>query len=460
MSVGKSKIQSQGGFKPGIVVAIISGLAGLVMLMQDVIIASHFAASAVADAYQLAISFPMFALNVFAGGTILAVLVPLLVQFDVAGQKAEAAMLIKQARRAMAWMLFAVCLLWVLIYPQISGWLAKSFSIDTLIVSKQLLWIVVAVLFFSGLASIDAAVLNSRRRFVFISTLPVFMPAGVILGVLLLGGKFGIYAAATGLLFGSAMQLLAVRQLTRPLLHHIEHLHISSLSLSLFLRSYGSAAASAALLGGIIMTDTFIASTLPLGSTATFSYGSRPVMLLLAFATAVVGNVTLPFFSHLVAIKDWHSLKKQVLFWYALLVLGTLPVVVFWYFHVMEVVALLYQRGAFSVSDTARVADLQQIYLLQIPFYLVAMIGWRAMNSLDRNVPLLIITAACFFANLIVVLWLTPQLGLQGIAWGTDLAFALWAILITLYLLKICSANAAVVPSGMGNEILPPKRMQ
>ncbi|MHB1215043.1 MAG: murein biosynthesis integral membrane protein MurJ [Thiobacillus sp.] len=446
MTASHTKMSLRSSVKLSIVVAFISGLAGLVMLMQDVVIASRFAASAAADAYQLAISFPTLALNVFAGGTLLAVLVPMLTQLDVAGRRAEAVMLMKRARRVLGWGLLAVCGAWALAYPHVAVQVAKEWSADTLTLSAHLLWLVVPMLFFAGLAGVDAAVLNSRRRFIFISTLPAFMPAGVILCLFLLEARLGIYAAAIGLLCGSAIQWLVSRHLTAPLL--LNHPPVPTLSLSRLMRDYATAAASAALLAGIFMTDTFMASAQPTGSTAAYGYAVRPVILLLAFVTAVVGNVVLPFFSHLVAIADWQALKKHVIFWFGLLALGALPVVALWHFQVVEVVALLYQRGAFGPSDTARVAAVQRIYMLQIPFFLVAVIGWRVMNSLNRHMALLIIAAVCFLVNLVADMWLAPRLGLQGIAWGTNLAFALWAILITFYLLRLYGDHAAIAAHG------------
>lgn len=418
------------------------------MLMQDVIIASHFATGGAADAYQLAISFPLLAVNVFAGGTLLAVLVPRLTQYAVGGRDAEAAGLVKQARRALGWVLVVVCGIWALAYPQVVAEVAKGFSAETLALSVHLLWLLVPVLFLAGLAGVDAAVLNSRRRFVFISTLPAYMPAGVILSVFLLEARLGIYAAAIGLVCGGALQWLASRRLAAPLLHPLDRSAVPATMLPQLVRDYATAAASAALLAGILMTDTFMASAQPTGSTAAYGYAVRPVILLLAFVTAVVGNVMLPFFSHMVANEDWSALKKHAIFWFGLLALGSLPVVVLWHAYVAEIVALLYQRGAFGTSDTARVAAVQQVYLLQIPFFLVAVIGWRVMNSLNRHMALLVIAAVCFFANLAADMWLAPSHGLQGIAWGTNLAFALWAILITLYLLRLHGNHAAIAAYG------------
>lgn len=437
-----------------LIVAFISGLAGLVLLMQDVVIASHFATGGAADAYQLAISFPMWALNVFAGGTLLAVLVPLLTKLDLTGRIAEATGLLNRARRMLVWLLLVICGIWGLVYPALIGQIAKGFPADTQMLSAQLVWLAVPVLFFAGLAGMDAAILNCRKRFALISALPAFMPAGVILAVLLLEEWLGIFAAALGLLCGSLVQWLAMRQLTAPLLSHSEHYHIPVLLPARFLRDYGTAAASAALLGGIFMTDTYMASTLAFGSTATNGYAVRPVILLLAFVTTVVGNVVLPFFSHLVAISDWQALEKHVLFWFVLLALAAIPVVTLWYFYATDVVALLYQRGAFKASDTTRVAAVQQIYLLQIPFFLVAMIGWRVMNSLNKHTALLSISVTCFVVNLAADIWLAPRMGLQGVAWGSNLAFALLAILIVSYLIGIHVKNAA---RARHNELSPAK---
>lgn len=453
MTTSGTEMSLRGSFKSSLIVAFISGVAGLVMLMQDTIIANHFAIGEVADAYQLAVSFPLLALNVFAGGTLLAVLVPLITQLVVEGRGAEAGALVKRVRLMLGWVLFIVCGMWTLAYPHVAEKVATGFSAATLTLSVNLLWLVIPVLFFSGMASVDVAVLNSRRRFVFISTLPAYMPTGVILSVFLLEARLGIFAAAVGLVCGGALQWLASRRLAAPLLHPLDRSAVPSTMLPQLLRDYATAAASAALLAGILLTDTFMASTLQAGSAAAYGYAVRPVILLLAFVTAVVGNVVLPFFSYMVVNEDWSSLKKHAFFWFGLLAMGSLPIVALWHAYVAEIVALLYQRGAFGTSDTARVAAVQQVYLLQIPFFMVAVIGWRVMNSLNRHMALLVITAVCFLVNLAADMWLAPRLGLQGIAWGTNLAFALWAILITLHLLRLhgnhvaIAAHSGVAPS-------------
>ena len=455
MAMENNKASLSGSLKSSLIVAFISGLAGLVMLLQDVVIAAHFATGEIADAFQFAISFPMLAINVFAGGTLLAVLVPQLIQLNVATREAEAVALIKWVKKWLGWFLLAVCGIWAVAYPHIVAQVAKGFSDEALTLSTHLLWIAMPVLFFAGLASIDTAVLNSRRHFVFISTLPAFMPAAVILCVFMLDARLGIYSGAIGLLFGSIIQWIANRRHAIPLLNHNQQpCTLTSAFLSRLVKDYSAAAASSALLAGIYFTDILIASSLQAGSTATYGYAVRPVILLLSFVTVVVGNVALPLFSHLVAIEDWAALKKHVLFWFGLLALGSLPVVALWYVWDKSIVELLYQRGAFNSTNTASVVAVQQIYIVQIPFFLIAVIGWRVMNSLNKNLALLSITAICFIVNLVASLLFSTRIGLQGIAWGTNLAFIVWAIFITLYLLNIHGKSTTIVEPGSKSPTL------
>lgn len=421
------------------VVAGISGIAGCAILVQDILMAARFAIGPEVDAYQLAISFPVFALNIFAGGTILAVLVPILVKLQAAGRIEEESILLKNVRIALAVILFCVCMFWVLVYPKLMTAMAQGFTADTMILSNQLLWLVLPLLFFAGLASADSAVLSSRKHFVFISFLPAFMPAGVVLGLLLLGGVLGIYAAALGLLLGSVAQWLASRLMVSRLLpnNHGQTQLGSVISLPKVLRDYAMAALSAALLAGIVLTDTLLASTLAEGSAAIYNFATRPVVLLLAFATIVVANAALPIFSQLVALQDWVSLKKLVVSWFGLLALGSVPFVALWYVFAVETVALLYQRGEFDLSDTLRVSAVLQVYLVHAPFFLVGVIGWRLMNSLNMHLALLIVSGMAFIVNLIADLWWLNDYGLLGIAWGTNLAFIIWAALILVYLLVL-----------------------
>jgi putative peptidoglycan lipid II flippase len=423
-----------GGVSAAAQVGAISVAVGAVIVIQDAVIASYFGAGAAADAYQLAMSFPVAALNVFAGGTLLAVLVPRLIQLEISGDFAAAASLVRQARRGIGWLLAAVSVVWLAGYPFIIQSVAADLPVSTHRLSSQLLWLALPALIFTGLSSVEASVLNSRQRFGLLSALPAFMPAGVAVSVLLLAPRIGIVAAPLGYLAGSTLQLLVARRSTSGLLPGDEAAFGPAPALGPLMRDYGAAAGSAACLGGIYLTDTFMASTFSPGSTATFGYATRPIILLLAFVTAVIGNTTLPMFSKLAARSDLRTLELRFAAVSGALASASLPLVLIIGLLAPRLVGLLYERGTFSPADTANVAAVLRVYVLHVPCFLVAIIGWRVMNSLQQHAALLVITSTVFVTNLAADFSLRSSSGLSGIAWGTNAAFTLWAILIVAHL--------------------------
>lgn len=65
-----------------------------------------------------------------------------------------------------------------------------------------------------------------------------------------------------------------------------------------------------------------------------------------------------------------------------------------------------------------------QIYLsLQIPFYIIAMLGARVLSALDGNRIVLRIGALAFVANLVGNYVLMQWFGVDGIAMSTSLAY-------------------------------------
>jgi putative peptidoglycan lipid II flippase len=84
------------------------------------------------------------------------------------------------------------------------------------------------------------------------------------------------------------------------------------------------------------------------------------------------------------------------------------------------IVQLLFQRGSFTASDTQLVAQIQNFYALQIPFYVAVILVVRLINSLQISYLLawgsgfnLIIN---ILGNYVFMFWL----GIKGIALSTS----------------------------------------
>lgn len=424
-------------FRHTLIVACLSVAAGVPMLLHDILIAARFSISSDADAYQLAISFPMLAINVFGGGTLLALLVPRFSALIIANKTDVLAARIQQYRKMLFRVLLWVCGIWAVIFPVASKLMAGGFSSEGLMLSMHLLWISLPAFVLAGLAGINAAILTSHKLFSFSALSPAFLPGGALIGVLALGHFMGIYAAALGLVVGALCLWSVGSFLSRSVVPHADFPIRADIAHDARLnKGYWHAVLAAIFLGGIHLTDIFVAASQPQGSAATYGYATRPVILLLAFATAAFVNVSLTFFSRLVAAHDWRGLKHQYVSWLLALTMGSIPIVVYWYMNADDLVGLLYVRGKFGDTEVIRVSKIQTVYLLQIPFFLTGVLGWRLLNSLGENRKLVYIAALAFVTNLVADMLLIPVWGLAGVAWGTNLAYVVWSVVITTTVLS------------------------
>ncbi|WP_220636040.1 murein biosynthesis integral membrane protein MurJ [Georgfuchsia toluolica] len=412
---------------------------GVVTLLQDILLAASFATGTSVDAYQLAIALPVAGINIFAGGTVQSLLIPIFVRTEHAGGSAAAAGLVAWAHRALLIVLCGALLVLAALFIIGAPLVATSFSADTLALSHTLFWSVLPLFFFGGLSSLYVTALNSIRAHALAALLPILTPAAAVAALLTLGKSSGVASVAWGASLGALLQYLLAKTVLgqRGYGSAVATLPANGAGRRIR-RDYWLLVIAATLLGGILLTDIILATTLTAGDTATFGFASRPVMLGLAFLTIIASNITLPHYSDLVAKQDWRGLAKSYLVSVRSLLIISVPVILACHFFANGITALIYQRGAFSAADSQRVAQILRILIWQVPFYLTAMIGLRVANAIGKNYVLLLISLTCFVLNLATGLLLVRGHGLSGIAAATVITFAIWAGLVTYYVHGLC----------------------
>ena len=99
--------------------------------------------------------------------------------------------------------------------------------------------------------------------------------------------------------------------------------------------------------------------------------------------------------------------------------IGFILTAVFWGFSDW-LVTRLFERGAFTATDTMRVADVQKYYALQITFQFVGVLLVRMLSALGKNRVILAVAISNFFANILLNWMLMGILGVAGIALATS----------------------------------------
>ncbi|WP_297762034.1 glycosyltransferase [Thermosynechococcus sp.] len=260
--------------------------------------------------------------------------------------------------------------------------------------------------------------------------LPAATPLAIMLGVFAWGASGGWQVLAVALTAGAAIEsgLLLIALARMGLLAWTADFKTAAPILS----------ASLGLLPGTFvmafgpLIEQAIAAGLGEGSNAALTYGYKLPAAVQSILVTAIGITALPYFSAQIGqgrhAYSLHSLNKLTL---ALLTGGALLALPLGLFSA-EIAALLYQRGAFDASATARVVPIQLAYFIQIPFALVTMLGIKAVAALRRNGLLSLYTALGVLLQALLAYALATRHGLPGIAWAAVIVSALMTI--TTYL--------------------------
>lgn len=315
---------------------------------------------------------------------------------------------------------------WLMLLPHLLPWLAAGFPPDKRqALETALIWLV-PYYFLNGFNLLAYGALQAKRRFLVNGLLPSATPMAIMICVYLWGASGGwrvlVIALTAGVAIESGLLLVLLAQMGL-LAWPSAFRSIKAISL-----------ASLALLPGTLvlafgpLVEQAIAAALGEGSNAALAYGYKLPSTLQGVLVTAIGITALPYFSAQIARGEYtyclYSLNKLAR---VLLVGGALLVLPLSLFS-PDIAALLYQRGAFGVDATARVAPVQTAYFIQIPLALVAMLGIRTLAALNRNGLLSLYTGLGMLLQALLAYAFAVRYGLSGIAWAAVIVSALMAI--------------------------------
>ena len=407
----------------------------LLGFIRDILIAAILGAGPVSDAFFVAFKLPNFLRRLFAEGAFNAAFVPLFAgELEQNGRDAAKAF----AEEVLA-VLLCVLLLLVVVAQIVMPWLmyalAPGFADDPekFDLTVQLTRIAFPYILFISLVSLLGGVLNSLYRFAAAAATPIILNLVLIAALLGLshwtatpGHALAIGVSAAGVL-QFAWLIVALRRagialrLPRPrLTPRVKHMLVII--------------APAALGAGIaqvnLVVDVIIASLLPEGAVSFLYYADRINQLPLGVIGVAVGTALLPLLSRqLRAGQDEDAGRSQNRAIEGALLL-TLPAAAALMIIAEQVIAVLFERGAFSSAATIASADALIAYAAGLPSFVMIKVlvpGYFARQDTRTPVRIAII---CLVINVALNLILMGPLGHVGIALATTLSGWLNAALL------------------------------
>ena len=404
----------------------VGGLTVLVKLAaaaKEIATAYQFGTGDELDAFLIAFLLPQFAINLI-GGSLNAALIPTYVQVrEQEGQRA-AQHLFSSVMILTSGFFMAISVVLALTASYILPLVASGFASEKLALAHSLYYVLLSTLVLNGLTTTWSAVLNAHDRFVLAAVVPMATSIVTVLMVVVMAKHWGSYTLVAGCIGGALIETgLLGWGLTRAGVSLVPRWCGTSPAVKQVLGQYAPMVAAAFLMGGTAVVSQSMAAMLGPGSVSALAYGNKVTNLILGIGAVAVSTAVLPHFSRMVAMMDWQGLRHTLGTYTRLLLAITFPVTLVLIYFSEPVVAAFFQRGAFTEADTQLVGQVQAMYLLQVPLYVLCMLYVRLVSALKANYLMIwgnvINLSVCIVASYVFMQWF----GVMGIALATSLIY-------------------------------------
>jgi len=400
-----------------VVVGVIGVVCKGAALGRELLIAAHFGASDALDAFLVAVILPTILNNVVGNVLAISLLPQLLRVRRDAGPAAE----VGAQQRAVFWSIVLLTCAGVgfaVAGPVVLPWLSPGFSAASRALVLKLLWLSTPFGVISGTTRIYAVLAESEGRFAATSISPLLTAIVSVLLLVVCGASPEVLVA--GLTLGGcaelALNVAAVKRtrygvIPRPgRLGGFERTLVAvawPLSLGAFLQ------------GLTVTVDQSMASLAGPGAVSELSYGLRFIAVAIGLIGMPLLQYAFPLFAKLAAARQFGELRVQFRKYTLLALAVSVPPMIVLSGASHWVVESTFQRGRFSAETADRVALIQSLSALQLPFVIVAMLGLRAVFALKLRHVMLCQGGAMVLANLGLDWLLLKWLGVPGIALAT-----------------------------------------
>jgi putative peptidoglycan lipid II flippase len=411
-----------------LLIAVAGVMSRFLGFIRDRILASHFGAGDVLDAYYTAFRIPDLIYSLLVLGALSAAFVPVFTEL-IAQQKKQAAwQLTSGVLHLILLFLGVLVLLGIIFASSLTHVLAPGFSEE----KQALVTTLTRIMLFSPLlltvSAVFSGVLISFKQFAAYSFAPVFYNVGIIIGALFLTPYFGPLGLAWGVLLGAFLHMLvqypafarsgfryhfflwsawkdtAVKQVLKLMIPRSLGVGVSQISL---------------------LVMTIFASTLISGSLAAFTFANniQSVPLgLFGIAFSLAAFPTLAFFAAEKKDKDFFSMliqtAQRILFF-------VIPLSIFMIIFRAQFVRVILGTGHFDWQDT--ILTFEVLKFLAISLFAQSLIPLfaRAFFALQNTKTPLYIALISEVLHIALIPLLLPHYKVEGLA----IAFSVGSIL-------------------------------
>ncbi|SEK49915.1 murein biosynthesis integral membrane protein MurJ [Pacificibacter marinus] len=341
--------------------------------VRDALIAAYLGAGPAAEAFVVAFSLPNMFRRFFAEGTLNVAFVPMFAKKVEAGEDARG--FAEDTLSALAGMLLVLTIASMIFMPLLVSSMAAGFIGDSRFdLAVHYGRITFPYVLFISLGALFSGILNATGRFAAAAAAPVML--NIILSIAMVGAHIVSFDVATALVW--AVPVAGIAQLS------IVWIVAKRAGFSLVprlprmtpeLKALFILAGPAALAGGVVQINLLVgrqvASFAEAGALQYLNLADRLYQLPLGVVAIAIGVVLLPDLSRRLQAGDSTGARRAYNRAFEFALLLTIPAAVALIVMPQALIGVLFQRGAFSVSDAQATAMAVAIYGLGLPAFVI-----------------------------------------------------------------------------------------
>jgi putative peptidoglycan lipid II flippase len=409
--------------------SILTGLSRVAGLMREVLASAFFGLTPAFSAFTFAFAIPNVVRSLFADSALSAAFVPIFTELQEEGKKREAFRLASTLLMIILVVLTVITILFIVT----AGWLVPAISpgkfsdaADELAVGfSRVLFPIVLIL---GLNGLVVGILQAYDHF----TIPALSALvwNIVIMVFMVGarpffeGDEQLYAYAIGILVGTVIQFAMALPVLKTVGFHFEwsfdwrdprvkRVFVLMLPVTLGLGLINFNALANYYLAG------FVSEEGPRAIEAAF----RLYMLPQGMFSVAIATVLFPQLSRLAARRDLAGLRATIGNGLRLIFLMLLPAAAATAVLAVPMIRLVYERGAFTASDTELVATALFWFSFSLPFSGVNLLLTRSFFSLQKPWTVTYLSVANLVVNVgVSILLVVLGAGIGGVVAGTAIA--------------------------------------
>jgi len=417
-------------FRAAVSVTAAGMLVKLMATIKEFAVAGVYGRSDQMDAFLAAALIPNLLINLISESMNQA-LVPTLVRVREQQGQQRAQQLLSSAMLWVTGLLTASTLLMGLAARGFFPLIASNFPPAKLALSIHIFYALLPLVLITGIASNCTAVLNTFDRFALPALAPIAIPAVTLVGAVIWSSRLGIWAMVYATLVGALVQTILVAWMMDARGYRLRLFwHGTTEATREVAYQYGPVLLSGVVASSGLLVDQSMAAMLPSGSVSSLAYANRFVGVVLTLLGGAISSAVVPYFSHMVAHRDWAGCRHTLRTWLRLTLLVSAPIAILLIAAAQPLIRLTFQHGAFGPRDTATVAPVLAMYAIQIPFFVSSRVFYRFLVAMRRTDLIFYCGLINLVLDIIFNLVLMHWFGVAGIA----LATSLWTVSTFIFL--------------------------